>query len=342
METVTITIDGQEVKTRVGMTVLEAALAAGIYIPNLCYDPDLKPYAGCRLCIVEIDGMRGLPASCTVTVAQGMLVRTETPQVDKARRTALELLIADHAGDCLVCPRNQTCGLQRAAAHLGVTELRFPKTTRVIPPDASNPFFTRDLDKCVLCAKCVRTCDEVVNTRAIDLAFRGYASIVTTLAGKPLIESNCISCGECLVRCPTAALQLKQTLPPTREVKTICPYCGVGCSLYLGVRGNRVVAVRGDREGPNQGLLCVKGRFGMDFIQDEHRLTKPLIRRHGKLTEASWDEALDLVAARFASHKGDAFAAISSAKATNEDNYVIQKFTRAVMGTNNLDHCARL
>jgi len=344
VEKIKLIIDGQEVEAREGMTVLEAAQAAGIYIPTLCSDPDLEPYGACRLCVVEIEKMRGLPTACTTPVTDGMIVHTETPAVNKVRCTAVELLIADHPGDCLTCSRNQQCDLQKVAAYLGITRQRFGKTTRLLPVDTSNPFFDHDPNYCILCGKCVRICNEVQEVGAITLTFRGYASQVSPFGDKLLLDSNCESCGECVAHCPVGALIPKDARQPTQEVETICVYCGVGCGIYLGIRNNRVVSVRGRREGTvNNGSLCVKGRFGItEFIHHPERLTTPLIRRGGELTEATWDEALELVASKLANYEKDEVAVISSAKCTNEDNYVAQKFARVVLGTNNIDHCARL
>lgn len=343
MDLVTLTIDGQKVTGPKGKSVLEAALDAGIYIPNLCHDPDLKPFGACRLCVVEIEGMRGLPASCTVTATDGLTVRTDGPKVHQVQKVAVELLLADHPMECLTCAASGNCGLLRVASHVGIDHIRLKKTQRDYPIDDSNPFFYRDLAKCVLCARCVRACQEVVGVGAIDFAHRGYQRKVATFGDRPLAESRCESCGECVVRCPVGALVPKRRAKPSREVKTVCAYCGVGCGMYLGVRGNTVVSVRGDRQSPvNHGLLCVKGRFGNDFINHPDRLTTPLVRKDGELRPATWDEALDVVASRLKEYPGDASAAIASAKAPNEDNYVIQKFARAVMGTNNVDHCARL
>ena len=344
MDTIRLTINGQEVEARKGMTVLEVAELAGIYIPTLCSDPDLEPYGACRLCVVEIEKMRGLPTACTTPATDGMVVHTETPAVSKVRRTAVELLIADHPSDCLTCPKNQQCDLQKVAAYLGITQQPFRKATRLLPIDTSNPFFNRDPNYCILCGKCVRICDEVQGVGAIALSFRGYESKVSTFGDKLLIDSNCESCGECVAHCPVGALTPKEAMRPTREVETTCPYCGVGCQIYLGIRNNRVITVRGNRDGTvNNGSLCVKGRFGItEFIHHPERLTTPWIRQNGKLTEATWDEALDLVASKLADYKNDEVAVISSAKCTNEDNYIIQKFGRAVLGTNNIDHCARL
>jgi len=271
-------------------------------------------------------------------------VHTETPEVNKVRCTAVELLIADHPSDCLTCSRNQQCDLQKVAAYLGITKQRFRKTTRLLPVDTSNPFFDHDPNYCILCGKCVRICNEVQEVGAIALTFRGYASQVSTFGDKLLLDSNCESCGECVAHCPVGALIPKDALQPTREVETTCVYCGVGCQIYLGIRNERVISVRGRREGTvNKGSLCVKGRFGItEFIHHPERLTIPLIRRDGELAEATWDEALGLIAGKLANYGKDEVAVISSAKCTNEDNYIAQKFARAVLGTNNIDHCARL
>ena len=363
VDTLKLTINEREVTAKKGETVLEAALNAGIYIPTLCYDPDLKPYGGCRLCMVEIEGMRGLVSSCTTPATDGMVVHTETERVNRSRRITMELIIANHHGDCLTCAKNQDCELLKIAQYLGIEQEhidRLREGTQVLPIDKSHPAFIRDPNKCILCGKCVRACHEIAVVGAIDLAFRGYSARVATFGDKPIVESICKSCGECVARCPTGALTPKWEKPPAKEVKTICPYCGVGCSIYLGVRDNKLVSVRGDPEGlANKGSMCVKGRWGYDFISHPERLTTPLIRipgttrgvgHNGKVheifREAGWDEALELVANKLLElkqdHGADSIAALSSAKCTNEDNYVMQKFVRAVIGTNNIDHCARL
>jgi len=348
MKEIILTIDGSKVTVPEGTTVLEAACSAGIYIPTLCSDEGLEPYGACRMCIVEIDGIKGLPTSCTTAVSDGMTVRTDTEEVNKVRRMICEMLIADHPADCLSCSSNQKCELQKVASYLGVTQQRLEKTKRESILDNSNPFFGRDLSKCILCGRCVRACREIRGVGAIDIAGRGDASHIATITDVPISESVCESCGECVDRCPVGALAVKtEILPPTREVKTLCPYCGCGCGLVLGVRGGRIVSIRGDTDNVvNRGSLCVKGRFGLDFVGAHDRLTTPLIRRNGKLEKASWAEALELVASRFREIKDktgpDALAGFSSAKCTNEENYVFQKFMRAVLGTNNVDHCARL
>jgi len=359
---VNLTIDGKKVNARNGLTVLEAALAADIYIPALCYDRHLKPYGACRLCIVEIEDMRGLPTSCTTPVQGGMVIKTETKEIQKVRRMIVELAIANHPYECLVCNRSQDCELLKVARYVGVEQksverLRRAKLTK--SPDTSHPAYDFDSNKCILCGKCVRRCDEIVGVGAIDFAHRGYDTVVNPFAAKPLALSVCQSCGECVEHCPTGALMAKNILVPEREVETTCPYCGVGCSIYLGVRAGRIVRVRGNEKSPvNSGELCVKGRYGIDFVNHRDRLTHPLIRREevpksatlSEITkvfrQADWDEALDRVAQGIAKtvdrYGPNSIGVLSSAKCTNEDNYLLQKFARAVLHTNNVDHCARL
>ncbi|MCS6902704.1 MAG: formate dehydrogenase subunit alpha, partial [Candidatus Bipolaricaulota bacterium] len=348
VETITLTVDGVTVKTKAGRTVLEACREAGIYLPTLCYDPDLEPYGGCRLCIVEVEGMRGLPTACTLPAQDGMVVRTESPQLHAVRRDTLELILADHAGDCLLCRKNGHCRLQEVSSYLGIdcrpTLLREPTK----PIDRSNPFFDFDPNKCILCGICVRACAELQGAYAIDFAWRGIETQVIPSGGGLWIDSNCEYCGECVNRCPTGALVSKNAQKASRYVKSVCPYCGVGCSIYLGIRGERIVSVEGDRESPvNDGRLCVKGRFGIpEAVHSPKRLTRPLIKRDGKFVEASWDEALDLVAQKFREIKrrygSEALGVIASARITNEANYLAQKLARAVFGTNKVDNCARI
>jgi len=359
---ISLTIDGRRVEVPQGATVLDAIEKAGLYVPTLCHDPELKPYGACRLCIVQIEGMRGLPTSCTTPAQEGMVVHRETEEIRRIRRTIVELAIANHPYDCLLCEKNDECKLLQVARYVGVQKSsleRMRKGTLDKPIDRSNPAFNFDPNKCILCGKCVRVCSELTGVGAIDFAFRGKDTVVSTFGNQPLALSQCQNCGECLEHCPTGALSPKSALAPEREVKTICPYCGVGCSIYLGVRGRDIARVRSAKEnGVNQEGLCVKGRFGLDFVNHPDRLTRPLIRKEGApkqafngnakemFREAEWDEALDLVAKKLGSireqHGPDAIGVISSAKCTNEENYVVQKFARAVIGTNNVDHCARL
>jgi formate dehydrogenase major subunit len=344
-DTVKLTIDSKELEARSGQTILDAAKSQGIYIPTLCHHPDLKPFGVCRICTVEIEG-RGLTISCRTQVEEGMVVKTHSPAIDGVRRLAVELLIVNHDVDCLACSKNDQCELQRLSAYVGIERQRLNRLRRgkrKLPLDTSNPFFDRDHNKCVLCGICVRTCTEIQGVNAINFAYRGYDTLISTFADKPILDSRCESCGECVSRCPVGALVPKNYQRPTREVKSVCTYCGVGCNIHLGVRGNQVVGVRADRDNKvNQGSLCVKGRYAFEFINHPDRLTNPLVRKNGELVEATWEEAQEKIANKLSALKGSAFGALSSARTLNEDNYVFQKFVRTVMGTNNVDHCARL
>ena len=344
-EEIKLTIDGMEILAREGMSILDAALDNAIYIPHLCHHPDLKPVGACRLCGVAING-GPMTMSCITPVREGMEVLTDNEEIFQSRKIAMELLIADHHMDCLACAAANNCDLLNISAYLGIQPdqlTRLRPSEKNLPLDTSNPFFQFDPNKCVICGICVRTCDEIVGLGAIGVINRGYDTVIGTFGNKTFVESICESCGECVVRCPVGALAPKKPQLPAREVKTTCIYCGVGCGLHLGISGDQVVSVRGDRERPtNNGNLCVKGRFGFSFINHPDRLTTPLVKKDGVFEEASWDEALNLIAEKFSKSKGSQFAALASAKCTNEDNYLIQKFTRAVMGTNTVDHCARL
>ncbi len=343
MDTVKFTLDGVEVRTRPGRTVLEAALENGIYIPHLCYHPELKPAGACRLCLVDVGG-RTVP-SCLTPAAEGTAVRTDTPEVVKTRRVVLELILAGHKGECLSCGKNTDCELQKVSRFVGIDEERFRRLrrpSRAAVQDLSNPFFVRDPEKCVLCGICVRTCEEIQGVSAIDYLFRGYDTVVGAFGNKPLAESRCESCGECVVRCPVGALAFREAEPPSREVKTVCPYCGCGCGILLGVRGDRVVSARGDAGSPvSRGQLCVKGRFGHGFLSHPDRLKRPMVRKNGKLEEVGWDEALAAAAEGLSARRGRT-AVLASSKCTNEEVYLAQKFARVALGTNHIDNCARL
>ncbi len=340
-----LTIDGQIVVAEEGMTVLDAALANDIYIPHLCHHPDLIPVGACRMCGVEVDGGR-MVMSCMTPAKADIDVITDSPDIYKSRKVTMELLIVDHDMDCLACEAADDCDLLRVASYLGIQpdQLEDLRTLgRQLPIDTSNPFFQFDPNKCILCGICVRTCEEIVGLSALGYINRGFKTVVGTFGDKGFVDSVCESCGECVVRCPVGALVPKKPKLAAREVLTTCAYCGVGCGIYFGVRGDQIVSARGDRESPaNQGSLCVKGRYGFNYVNHPDRLTTPLIKKDGEFVEASWDEALELIASKFKESKGSKFAALTSAKCTNEDNYLVQKFTRAVMGTNTIDHCARL
>jgi formate dehydrogenase alpha subunit len=339
-----LTIDGDVVEARKGMTVLEVAEESGYFIPTLCSDHDLKPYGACRLCVVQIDGTRGFPTSCTTPATEGMVVHTTSPELENIRRTAIQLMRSDHPTDCDACPKNQACELQMMEALLSAAKARFQTMVKGMPVDKTNPFFNIDRNYCILCSRCVRSCDEIRGVNALNLANRGYQTRISAGIDTDIIKSNCESCGECLDRCPVYCLHPKETRKAGREVESICPYCGVGCGTNLGVRQTEVVVSHGKKEDSvNIGSLCVKGRFGIPgFVHSSKRLTSPLVRKNGELSKATWDEALDLVAGKLKSYKADEVAVIASAKCTNEDTYVAQKFARVVLGTNNIDNSARL
>lgn len=373
IKTINLNIDGRKVSVNDGTTILQAAQKADIYIPTLCYHPNLTPYGGCRLCIVEVENMRGYPTSCTTPAAEGMIVRTNTEKARELRKGILELILSEHPHTCLICdrlercrpfdiclrnvavtercvicPKNGRCELQKLVDYLEIEHKDIADYKyKSLPVLTDSPFFDRDYNLCVLCGRCVGICQEVRGAGAIAFTYRGSQSSVGTAFEKPLVDVGCQFCGACVDICPTGALMEKATKwesSAQKTVKTICPYCGVGCQLKLEVKDGKILNSVPDVNGPaNKGQACVKGRFGIaEMVNSPDRLKKPLIRRNGKLEETSWDEALDYVALKLSQYKGEQFAFVASAKCTNEDNYVMQKFTRVVQGTNNIDHCARL
>ncbi|MDP3790228.1 MAG: molybdopterin-dependent oxidoreductase, partial [Candidatus Omnitrophota bacterium] len=360
-----ITINLKTIQTaRPETTILQAAKQNGIYIPSLCDYPGLAPFGACRLCIVEVEGMKGFPAACSTYIKEGMVIRTDTERLRHLRRKVFELVLTEHNKACTTCVKNLRCELQTIAAYFGVEKVTFEPANKNLPVFSDEPFFNRDYNLCILCGRCVRVCDEVERTAAIDFSKRGMDTVVATAFNRKLIDSGCEFCGACVDICPTGALiekNFKECVSPDKTVTTICPYCGVGCRIKLEVKNNKIMRAVPDIDGPaNNGHLCVKGRFGSyDFVSDPGRLKQPLIRidpnRFIRVDDknfdkvfrtASWEEALDLAAGRFRQVKEkygpDALAGISSARCTNEENYVFQKFMRAAIGTNNIDHCARL
>ncbi|GAB4306894.1 MAG: formate dehydrogenase subunit alpha [Methanobacteriaceae archaeon] len=328
-----------------GITILEAAMNNGIYIPNLCYNSNLEPYGACRLCLVENEDGRMITA-CENPIEDGMNIKTDSKKLNKVKKVLVSLLLANHEKNCLSCSQSDKCGLQEIASYLLVEEKeleKFRHKVKDVPLDESNPFFVRDLKKCVLCGICVHICADIIGVSAIDFGYRGYDTKIITFSDGDILDSSCVSCGECVEACPVGALIPRKSIKPAREVKTTCVYCGVGCGIFLGIRGNTIVSVRGDPENPvNKGRLCVKGRYGHDFVNNPKRLKMPLIRKKGELKEVNWDEALNYISKKLSKYKGSHFAAIASAKCTNEENYLFQKFTRVIMQSPNIDHCARL
>ena len=367
MTDINLTIDFKKVQVPEGSTVLDAARNAGVYIPTLCDDPLLEPFGACRLCVVEIEGYRGLPTACSTPVTDGMVVNTSSPAIEANRKTTMNLLLSDHPPDCLHCVANMRCELQDVAAFVGVQEQPFEGERRAYEIDGSNPFYARDLEKCILCGKCVRACDEIQGRQAIHFGYRGFATKITTPYDLPMWESTCESCGRCVDMCPTAALYDKAAIKaglPTGKTNTICPYCGVGCGLTLETRDGRIINARGNRDNStNDGHTCVKGRYGWEFVQHLDRLTKPQVRKYllnGKekssikdrkstewnWVETDWDTALNITADKLRetrdTHGPDSIGVLTSAKCLNEENYLMNKLARQVIGTNNIDHCARL
>lgn len=346
-----LSIDGKKIRVPEKTTILEACKMNNIPIPTLCHDPELTNWGACRLCVVEVEGMRHLVTSCTMEVQPGMIVRTSTPEVREARKTILELIVANHDIDCLTCEKMGECELSRYAYEYGVKKDVFQGAKREYELDDSNPFITRDLNKCILCGKCVRACAEIQVNHVLDYSKRGFETQVGPAFNLPYGESDCVFCGSCLAVCPVGALTERQMAGKGRpwefkKVQTTCPFCGTGCNFDLNVKDNKVVGVTSNPNSPVNGrALCVKGRFGVDYIHSPNRLTTPLIRKNGALVEAEWYEALELVADRLKAIKDlygpDSLGALSSARCTNEENYLMQKFMRAVIGTNNIDHCAR-
>ncbi|TVM02961.1 MAG: formate dehydrogenase subunit alpha [Candidatus Brocadia sp. WS118] len=351
---VSLVIDGKKVKAEPAQTILQAAQKVGIHIPTLCHDPRLDPSGACRMCVVEVEGARSLVASCATPVTEGMKVSTRTESVTRARKLNLELLWSHHPNDCLTCDKAGECQLQKLMYEYDVTTSRFVEQNPPPKPDTSNPGIYRDMNKCILCGKCVRICDEVQDQHIWAFSNRGMQTSIATAFEKPLKEADCVFCGHCVSVCPVGALMDKPAAKKgrsweTRKVRTVCCYCGVGCSLMLHVKGGEVLKVTADtHDAPNYGSLCVKGRYGFEFYKSPDRLKSPLVRDSidQPFREAGWDEAINLVARKLLEIKKtygpDAFGCLSSSRGTNEENYLAQKFARAVMGTNNMDNCARV
>jgi formate dehydrogenase major subunit len=358
---VTLEIDGVSVTVPAGTSVMRASAEAGIGVPKLCATDSLEPFGSCRLCLVEIEGRRGYPASCTTPVEAGMRVRTQSGKLGELRRGVMELYISDHPLDCLTCPTNGNCELQDMAGVVGLREVRYadgaggaaPIATHThMKKDESNPYFTYDPSKCIVCNRCVRACEETQGTFALTISGRGFESRVSPGTSQSFMESDCVSCGACVQACPTATLtetSVIQLGQPSHNVVTTCAYCGVGCSFKAEMKGNEVVRMVPYKDGAaNEGHACVKGRFAWGYATHKDRILKPMIR--AKITdpwrEVSWEEAIGYAASQFkriqAEHGIDSIGGIVSSRCTNEEGYLVQKLVRAAFGNNNVDTCARV
>jgi formate dehydrogenase major subunit len=355
-EAVTLTIDGRKVTVPAGTSVMRAAAEIGGDIPKLCATDNVKAFGSCRLCLVEIDGARGTPASCTTPVSDGMVVHTQTPRLAKLRKGVMELYISDHPLDCLTCSANNDCELQDQAAAVGLRDVRYGyegENHLAIPTDHSNPYFDFDPSKCIVCSRCVRACDEVQGTFALTIDGRGFASKVSAgQAEDDFLNSECVSCGACVQACPTATLQeksVKEIGKPERAVVTTCAYCGVGCAFRAEMRGEQLVRMVPWKDGKaNRGHSCVKGRFAWGYANHKDRITKPMIRDSidQPWKEVSWEEAIGFTAGKINQIKKDygarALGGITSSRCTNEETFLVQKLVRAGFGANNVDTCARV
>ncbi len=347
---ITIVIDGREVSGHAGMTVLELACESGIDIPVLCYDSHLSLSGACRLCIVENEQDGALLASCVTPIAPGMVISTQSQRVIEHRKTIVKLMLASHPDACTVCDKGNRCQLRQIASDMGIGWVELQRIPQSALIEEVNPLIERDLTKCILCGKCIRACQELVVEGAIDYFQRGFATKPATLDDSALDDSRCTYCGTCVALCPTGALMEKErtyggTTNTTRE--TTCPFCGCGCSICLEVKNGQVVRVSpGKRDSVNRGTLCVRGSYGCDFVHSPDRLCKPLVKRNETFEEVSWEAALEEVATEFKQIRdergSDSLAVLGSSKCTNEDNYVLQRFARCVLGTSNIDNGSSL
>jgi formate dehydrogenase major subunit len=352
---VKLEIDGLKVSVDAGSSVMRAAAMLGIGVPKLCATDSLDAFGSCRMCLVEIEGRKGLPASCTTPAEQGMVVRTRSSRLEKIRRNVLELYISDHPLDCLTCPANGDCELQDVAAELGVKDSRYGlhgRNHRQSAKDESNPYFTFDPSLCIVCYRCVRACEEIQGTFALTVDGRGFASRISAGQMESFMESECVSCGACVNSCPTAALEDKTVIElglPQKSTVTTCGYCGVGCTFEVGTRADEVVRMTPCKDGKaNEGHACVKGRYAYGYTSHRDRITRPMIRDSidEAWREVSWEQAFEFTARRFREiqtrYGVDSIGGITSSRCSNEETYLVQKLVRAAFGNNNVDTCARV
>ena len=356
---ISLEIDGEMITVPVGTSLMRAAAEAGVQVPKLCATDSLEPFGSCRLCLVEIEGRKGFPASCTTPAEAGMKVRTQSPKLQELRKGVMELYISDHPLDCLTCSANGDCELQDMAGVTGLREVRYGVGNQKggahhldSKKDESNPYFTYDASKCIVCNRCVRACEETQGTFALTISGRGFESRVSPGQDQPFMESECVSCGACVQACPTATLQEKTVImmgQAEHSKITTCAYCGVGCAFKAEMKGNEVVRMVPWKDGKaNEGHSCIKGRFAWGYATHKDRVTKPMIRKsiHEAWREVSWDEAITYAASEFrriqAKYGKDSIGGITSSRCTNEETYLVQKLVRAAFGNNNVDTCARV
>ena len=351
MSNIKLTINNQVIETDENKTVLQVAKDNGIFIPTFCNDDRLDPEASCRVCVVEIEGQKKLQTSCSTKVQDGMIIKTNTEKVEKSRNEVIELMWSSHPNDCVVCDANEDCKLQDYMYLYDIkSENKYDGFKRTFEKDTSNRFFYIDPEKCILCGKCVRICSELQGVEALGFNQRGSESFISFAYDKGMDFSNCVSCGNCVSNCPTGALMEKSKtkfrMHKTKKTRTTCPYCGVGCQFDIVSQDDKIVKIEPLNKIPNKGLLCVKGKFAFKYVNHKDRLTTPLIKENGKFREASWEEAYSLIHKKLSYYHNEfgrnSVAGLASAKCTNEENYLFQKFIRKYLLTNNVDHCARL
>ena len=350
---IALTIDGQDVRVPAGTSIMRAAATLDLQIPKLCATDSMAAFGSCRMCMVQIEGRNGYVAACTEPVAEGMSVVTQNDSIANLRRGVMELYISDHPLDCLTCSANGDCELQDVAGQVGLREVRYEEGANHLEEgkDESNPYFTFDASKCIVCSRCVRACDEIQGTLALTVDDRGFASKISTGADS-FFDSECVSCGACVQACPTATLMEKSVIEhgvPDRSVATTCGYCGVGCSFIAEMKGDQVVRMVPDKHGKaNHGASCVKGRFAYGYANHPDRITKPMIRKtiDEPWQEVSWEEAIEEAASRLSAiqkvYGRKSIGAVSSSRATIEEIYVVQKLVRTAFANNNIDTCARV